>query len=250
MDQRYFLPPLEILNILQEKNVKYLFHANTLTTSITFINQGAILSRSFVEQNGLIQTGQKSDYKDKKYNVWDDVFLDALDLHKQYSTANKYGPILFIIDLDFLKSPELQGVLVTKTNPFYWNVENNWENKYYDSVEEIKKDYLTGQRLDSQIMFTFRSINNLLSMHPFVLTIGIDRPNILVTKKDGTSVNVGDHAYEKINYALAQKGLNIPTKFRHVNATSYCGCFVEYKRLYDNEYSEFKKRFALPQSML
>ena len=97
--------------------VEFLYHANTVSTSITFIENNALLSRHFVESNNLFQSNQPSDKEDKLFDVWDHVFLDGEDLHKRYSRANKYGPVLFRFKLELLTSPQFQNVFITKTNP-------------------------------------------------------------------------------------------------------------------------------------
>lgn len=84
----FYINPKRVYQILVGKKIEYLYHANTVLTSLTFIQQKALLSRNFIEREQLIQTEQKSDQEDKKYNVWDDVFLDGLDLHKKYRRAN------------------------------------------------------------------------------------------------------------------------------------------------------------------
>ncbi|MBK9485679.1 MAG: hypothetical protein IPO01_10855 [Chitinophagaceae bacterium] len=61
--------------------------------ALTFIKQGALLSRGYVETNKLAQTAQTSDALDKEFDVWDTVFLDGTDLHKKFGSRNKYGPI-------------------------------------------------------------------------------------------------------------------------------------------------------------
>lgn len=59
------------------------------------------------------QTPQDSDALDKKYNVRDDIFEDALDLHATYRRANYYGPVLFVLKLELLRKNALKGLLDT-----------------------------------------------------------------------------------------------------------------------------------------
>ncbi|MAN03570.1 MAG: hypothetical protein CMI35_10840 [Owenweeksia sp.] len=116
MDE-YGLSAKSLYTILKNKGVEFLYHANTVSTSITFIENNALLSRHFVESNNLFQSNQPSDKEDKLFDVWDHVFLDGEDLHKRYSRANKYGPVLFRFKLELLTSPQFQNVFITKTNP-------------------------------------------------------------------------------------------------------------------------------------
>lgn len=54
-----------IKKILVDKEIKHLYHANTVMTACTFLENGGLLSRGYVEENGLRQTSQGSDSKDK-----------------------------------------------------------------------------------------------------------------------------------------------------------------------------------------
>ena len=93
---------LELHKFFQEKGITHLYHANTVTTSISFIQAGGLLSRGDVEKNDLLQTAQESDGVDKTFDVWNDIFLDTADLHKLFSRQNRYGPVLFVFDVNLL----------------------------------------------------------------------------------------------------------------------------------------------------
>ncbi|MBK8653103.1 MAG: hypothetical protein IPN20_04190 [Haliscomenobacter sp.] len=85
----------EAHRILKSKGVTHLHHANTVTTSKSFLENKALLSREYIEANNLFQTGQDSDRKDKKFGIHGFVFLDGKDLASYFSRPNHYGPILF-----------------------------------------------------------------------------------------------------------------------------------------------------------
>lgn len=243
--EKYQLSAKSIYSILKEKDVKFLYHANTVLTSMTFIQERALLSRGFVSNNGLIQTEQKSDAEDVKFNVWDDVFLDGADLHRIYKRPNNYGPILFKMKLDLLLSPSINSVLVTKTNPWYWRVTDSWDDRYYSDVEEVKNDYLTGQKIDARIMFTFRAVDRSIKLNKFLAGIEIDKPSIIVKIRKDFEANVGDFAFEKISESLKQNGLgHIPIKHRHSDENfHFCSCNLAYTMLFNSNYNEFRKRF-------
>ncbi len=99
-----------------------LHHANTVTTSCTFLENGALLSRGYVQKYGLEQTPQGSDDIDKKYGIWDAVFLDQVDIHfrgGRRKGPNQYGPVLFVLDLDvnvqarIVDAARIRGVMAT-----------------------------------------------------------------------------------------------------------------------------------------
>jgi len=242
--EEYKLTPKEIYDILSKKGVEYLHHANTVSTSITFIENDALLSRHFVEENGLYQSPQKSDEEDKTYDVWDHIFLDGEDLHKRYATANKYGPVLFRLSLDILNSPLIESVFVTKSNPWYWKPITTMEQKFYRSTKDLTNDYLTGKKLDSQIMFTLRNPQKSISLNKFLVSVEIDKPKLLINLANGGQMTVGDYAFTAIQQSLANNGLgHIPLLIRHTKP-GICRCNIEYNYLYAFKYSELKKRFA------
>lgn len=88
---------LALHQILTDKGFTHFHHANTIATAITFIESKGLLSRGEVERRGLIQTKQASGEDDKTYDVWNDVFLDILDLHVFFLA--KIFMILFFLNL-------------------------------------------------------------------------------------------------------------------------------------------------------
>lgn len=55
-----------VQSVLQQKGVDALYHANTVQTACTFLNQGHLLARGVVAAKGLPQTSQQSDKLDKE----------------------------------------------------------------------------------------------------------------------------------------------------------------------------------------
>lgn len=133
----------EIKTYLLEKGVTELFHANTVTTSISFFKAGGLLSRGEVENRGLKQTSQLSDNDDKIYNIWNDIFFDSCDIHHMLKCPNKYGPVCFVFSIDLLDDPMLPEIRITRSNPYNWeknNTDINYiEEQYIDEISEYKK---------------------------------------------------------------------------------------------------------------
>jgi hypothetical protein len=234
----YNLLSRELYSILKRKGIEYLFHANTVATSMTFIENRALLSRQYVESNGLVQTDQRSDEKDKNYDVYDHIFLDALDLHKKYKQANVYGPVLFRMKLDLLTSPSIKNVIITKSNPWYWKDSTKESDKFYSSIDEVASDYLSGKKLDSQIMFTFRGLGDEMKLNKFLDSIIIDKPIIHRKLKSGQTL--GGYVEATINNSLRQHGLgHIPIHTRE--CPFFCRCHLDYLKL---SKEEIIKRFG------
>ena len=108
----------DIYDVLKKIKAPRLHHANSGTTSRTFLEQGGLLSRGFVEQRGLNQTAQPSDDLDMKYGIWDRIFVDQVDIHtraRRKKAPNEYGPVLFLLELDALiQLPAGADVLVNR----------------------------------------------------------------------------------------------------------------------------------------
>ncbi|MDO9069030.1 MAG: hypothetical protein Q7W05_11315, partial [Deltaproteobacteria bacterium] len=94
----------EVHLFLAAGGINYLHHANSVKTSNSIIRLGALASRGAVEKNELPQSWQYSDAADKKYGIWNDVFLDAPDFHRRISNPNQYGPVTFELGIDVLLS--------------------------------------------------------------------------------------------------------------------------------------------------
>lgn len=132
MNEEYYIKGEELYDLLMGNDITYLYHANTLSTSITFLEEGKLLSRGFVEENGLFQSPQDTDKNDKILGIWNDLFLDTFDLTSQFK-INCYGPITFVIKLDFIK--DYNNILITKNNPCYWNKNCN----YFKGIDEFRQ---------------------------------------------------------------------------------------------------------------
>lgn len=134
---------LTYLEVLKNKGVDLLFHANTVATSLTFLNSNGLLSRQYVEENGLTQTKQYTDSTDKILGVYNDIFFDSCDIHARASRSNLYGPVLFVYDVRLLEIYE--SVLgITKSNPCRWNTAMSFEERYFQSPEEVSANFCYG----------------------------------------------------------------------------------------------------------
>jgi len=138
----------DVYSVLKGIGAMDLHHANSVTTSSTFLKQGGLLSRGFIEDHKLPQTQQSSDEIDKKYGLWHCVFVDHVDIHSRGGRKkgpNQYGPVLFVLDLDvLLRLPEGSKVLVTKMNPIYWREKQPDSERWFMSKEELAANIAFG----------------------------------------------------------------------------------------------------------
>lgn len=230
------LDPKELYSFLESKNIKQFFHANTVKTSCTFIQQKGLLSRGSIESKGLIQTAQSSDQIDKKYNVWNDIFLDIVDLHGYFPRQNLYGPVCFVLDSKLLLDAELPNICITKDNPIYWNDSLIEEDKYYSSVDEyaecfedIKKNHI----LHSQ-MFTIHNTLKRIPFKKYLIKIIFDNPGVKID-----NIFLYRQAKETLIDSLKKSGLDVDK----LEVRKCSGCFCHDNYLNQVEESELKKLF-------
>lgn len=226
----------ELYNKLKDKGVFYLYHANTLTTSISCIYNGGLLSRGDMENRGLDMTQQDSDCIDKQYNVWNDVFLDTVDLHGYRYTKsirqNLYGPVLFKLKSELLIDPDFDNIWITTNNPVNWDKDGN---KYFNVVDE----YITTMGIERQRkMITIRNIHRPIPFSKYLEQIMLDDPEIYLKE---IGANVYDYAFNKLENAIKQVRLNINIK-KHI-CSDDCYCVQNYKQIVTRNSETFIKYF-------
>ncbi|WP_434305394.1 hypothetical protein [Clostridium botulinum] len=217
----------ELYNYLIDSGIRYLYHANSVTTACTYIKQGGLLSRGAVEEQGLIQTSQNSDYKDKKYGVWFDIFLDTVDLHELFKGPNFYGPVLFMYSIDVLIDDLTTAIWITKDNPTNWYEEQTLEDRYFKNVLEYKKLRLPNPY---KKMIIIKNIKKPLNFDLYLKQIILDDPRGIYY-----GVNFYDKAEEKLINAMISAGMDTKLLKKRI-CNNYCKCFKKY---HNNFYSEF-----------
>lgn len=222
----------ELHKLLADKNISLLHHANTIATTITFIENGGLLSRESVEKSGLYQTEQSSDEKDKSVGVYNDVFLDSTDLHTYFNRQNKYGPVTFKFSTDFLKNEDLE-IWVTKNNPIYWTQEMTDKEKYFESVEDLRQNWSNYER--QKKMITIRNPNRPI-LFPYIDRIVVDNPQVSVSN---TGLVYFQQAVEGLKKSYAGNE-NIRNKF----ITRECeGCYCRKNYLQELSIQQLNKLF-------
>lgn len=195
-----------VYEILLDKKLKFFYHANTVKTALTFIDSNAVLSREYVENHELNQTKQSSDDIDKKFGIWNYIFLDAKDLAEYYSQPNVYGPVLFAFDNKLLLDNRIPTIRITKINPCYWTPNHKEEDFYFSNLEDFNKSYLTGNKLrDAGIMFILTTLDGKLEFKDYLLGFKIDSPSINTRNKNGQTLDYSDAIINKIKSKLEPK---------------------------------------------
>jgi hypothetical protein len=217
--------PKDVYDILVQLHVPKpdLHHANTVTTSCTFLENGALLSRGYVETHRLEQTPQASDAIDKKYGIWDAVFLDHVDIHFRAGRKkgpNQYGPVLFVLDLDvLLHLPTGTDVRVTRTNPVHWTDKQKDEERWYADADELRKSIGYG---DFDKMLVIQTPDGKIDFPNRRAQIALDDPK----RQMSTGADAYHHAERRLK-AAAEKGEIIADISPH-QCQSGCICVAKY----------------------
>lgn len=124
----------EIARLLWKNGFRHIHHANTASTALTYIKNGAILSRQFIDshRDKYWQTMQGTDEKDKEYNIFNDIFFDIENIW-ELSRINFYGPVVFQFPISVLSGKKVR---ITTCNPKNWDTlpPEQW---YISDVNEI-----------------------------------------------------------------------------------------------------------------
>ena len=126
---------LLLLKMGIEKGEVYLYHANSVITSLGFITSKKLFSRKYGEGTGLLQTYQKSDEGDKQKDIFNDIFFDNSDIGEE--NICYYGPITFVFRAQEILHSERE-IKITRYNP----IENLKEPLYFSSLSEIEEQRL------------------------------------------------------------------------------------------------------------
>lgn len=214
------LKPSEIFEVLKNKGIFTLYHADTVITSCSFLKKGYLLSRGELEKLQLPMTDQQSDAQDKKFGLWYDVFVDGIDIHDRIKKRNYYGPVLLCIDSSVLIQKQISSIKVTKSNPQSWNDNISEKEIYFQNINEFKYGYNYG---DFQKMFVIPKGSGVVRFNKYLRRIVVDY----------ISLN-GTHYYAqalKVLKSAAEKGGVSNIKIERRNCADGCKCDQEYQRM-------------------
>lgn len=167
----------EVYEVLAAKGVQHLHHANSVMTSSSFFQLGGLASRALVEQQGLPQSNQITDDIDRAYGIFSDVFVDTVDIHRRRGDRNKYGPVLFVLDVRVLLAlPIGSQVLVTRLNPSKWPKQTQTDaQRYFLTQAELAQGIGVG---NFDHMLVLRCPGGLLPLPGYLQQIVLDEPRL------------------------------------------------------------------------
>ncbi len=208
----------EFYEALAAKGVTRIFHANSVKTSVSQLRLGGLASRKRVEESRHPQTKQYTDDLDRRLGIWNDIFLDTVDIHSQISDRNKYGPVLFEFGVEMLLNlPPGSRVLITRSNPSKWQVGASEADCYFLNRSELDKGFGVG---NFDHMLVIRTPNGLIPFENSLLGIKLDEPRLIngesseyVTAK---AALLGEAAINSVQVNIVRR-----------NCT-YCSCIDSY----------------------
>ncbi len=212
-----YLKSSAVWDVLEAHDVEHLYHANSVITSCQFIKQKALLARGAVERMKLPQTEQYTDAVDKRYSLWFDVFADPIDIHERAGRANRYGPVLFVLDLERLRTSYTGNVWVTKLNPTRW-AGTTREDRWFQSNADLKENFVYG---DFNQMIVFRHCGGIMPLADSFDHIILDDPRL---KVDGVDMYSG--AVGALTLAACDAGMEITIEKRE--CARHCDCRQHY----------------------
>lgn len=207
----------EIKQLLIDKKVTNLYHANSVTTAISFLQNEGLLSRGAVEDLGFSQTSQVTDQKDKELGIYYDIFFDSDDIHKRAKRINNYGPVTFVYSIDVLDIIDETKLRITKDNPIRWEETTRFEERYFTDINEMRTLFVKGNFSQH---ITICDMRKLLTISPFLIKIIIDNPDIKDTK-------LFNEAYYAISEILSKKRINSLLEVR--KCSNDCKCKKMYQ---------------------
>jgi len=211
------IPSRQVHDILSEKGVTELFHANSVATACHFLRSNSLLSRGTVERLGHFQTSQKSDTLDQRSSLWYDIFVDTVDIHQRAKRANVYGPVTFVMDAMMILKCYTGKIWVTKLNPTKWEGKSDKE-RWFQDKEDLKENFMKGQ-FDQ--MLVFRHCGGELPFNGYLKHIIIDDPEIKVKSVDFYSLAIGA-------MWASMPGAEKRIKIKKRKCSSSCICKTQY----------------------
>lgn len=208
------IPSAHVFEVLSEKGVTELHHANSVATACQFIRSKSLLSRGSVDRLGLTQTPQKTDDADRRYSIWFDVFLDSVDIHRRASRANAYGPVLFVFDINIINKNGTGRIWVTKCNPTKWSRKAD-EERWFQGKDDLSENFVKG-RFDQMIVL--RHCGGELPFGKHLKEVILDDPDA----KTEDDVDLYSQAVGALRLAMQDARISVPIKRR--KCSEECAC--------------------------
>jgi hypothetical protein len=222
------IPSKHVYQVLADKDVRTLHHANAVLTACQFLRSRSLMSRGTIERLGIKQTEQSSDLLDKRYGIWFDVFADSVDIHARARRANAYGPVLLEFDSKILEGSYTGRIWVTKLNPTKW-ADRSQRERWFQDKNDLAQNFVRGQ-FDQMVVL--RHCGGELPFKTYLRRIVLDDPQ----QQTNDGIDLYSSAHGALSLAMSDSGLDVPIE-RRVCAAQ-CQCIANY-RVNRNRCQEF-----------
>lgn len=209
----------EAYSVLVARGVTRLFHANSVTTSVSQLHLGGLASRQKVEQSQLPQTDQYTDATDRSFGVWNDVFLDTVDIHARASRRNQYGPVLFELNVAILLNlPNQSIVLMIRSNPSKWMAHTPDEDRYFVTPAQLSSGLEIG---NFDHMLLIRTPSGIIPISNHLKTLTLDEPRLNTGESE-------EYIAAKNALSTAAHTVGVQVNIARRNCASSCRCTTNY----------------------
>jgi hypothetical protein len=213
--------PKRICEILKDKGVSSILHANNVENSALFLRNRCLMSRETIEKLSNQTTSPNVKKSGANYCVLNDIFADSIDIHEQANTPHNHGPVLFELDIEIIKNTYTGKVWVTKSNPMKWDANTHQERKWFISAHDLEDNFSYGS---SNHMIVFRHCGGKLPMLGYLNRVILDDPKL---QTDRYQIDYFSMAFGALTLAMKQGGFDVPIEKRACNQG--CNCLDSYK---------------------
>ncbi len=212
--------PKRIHEILKEKGVSTLYHANSVMASCSMLRNRCLMSPGSADKLGLYHSAQTSAQLGRNFGIWDDVFTAPADIHGLTGTPNRRGPVLFELDIDIIRQTSTGRAWMTKSDPAVWEINTPHERRWFASANDLDHYF---SRDNAEYMAVFRHCAGKLPLLSHLRRIILDDPNHCLSG----NIDCFSMAYGALRLAMSDGGIQVPIERRACETD--CGCRSGYR---------------------
>ncbi len=212
--------PKRIYEILKNKGVSSIYHANSVMASCSMLRNRSLLSPGSADKHGLFHSAQTSAQLGRNFGIWDDVFTHATDIHRLTAAPNSRGPVLFELDVELIRNTSTGRAWVTKSDPAGWELNTPHERRWFATANDLDH-YFSGDNAGH--MAVFRHCAGKLPLLSHLRRIILDDPQQRVAGE----VDCFSMAYGALRLAMSDGGIQVPIERRACETD--CGCHNLYR---------------------
>lgn len=225
------ISPTELYEFLKSKNINHLYFACSVKTACSIINCGNLLSKHKLSLNKLPATGIDSAETDKAVGLWNKIIFHICDLHGYFARQNKFGPVCFVLNIEFLLDVHENDLWVSKKNPLHWKKGTKKSDLYYFSVNDFAENFenLIKNKKAHKNLILIRDKKTEVNLKKHLVEIILDKPgerHLLFMKSKKALL----YALENANFQ------NVSFKIR--NCKNFCFCSTNYAEMSEAEIKE------------